>query len=46
MLVVFINSRSVMKVAKQIHFNLLQVVAVQTFAEDKTGKEYLLGISD
>lgn len=46
MLVVFINSRSIMNVAKQIHFNSLQVVAVQTFAKEKMGKAYLLGISD
>lgn len=42
MLAVFINSRSIMKVAKQINFNSLEVVAVQIFAEEKTRKEYLL----
>lgn len=42
MSVVFIKSRSSMKVAKQINFNSLKVVAVQTFAEEKTGKEYQL----
>lgn len=46
MLAVFINSRSIMKVAKQINFNSLEVVAMQIFAEEKTGKEYLLWISD
>lgn len=41
MSVVFINSRSNMKVSKQANFNSLKVVAVQTFAEE-TGKEYEL----